>query len=55
MLSRAGKAVMIRNVAQSIPAYTMSCFMIPNTMCQEIERMMNAFWWESSPSTRKGY
>lgn len=26
LLSRAGKAVMIRNVAQMIPSYTMSCF-----------------------------
>lgn len=39
LLSKAGKAVMIRNVAQSIPAYTMSCFMIPKTLCQEIERL----------------
>lgn len=45
---------MIRNVAQTIPAYTMSCFLIPKTMCKEIERMMNAFWWESNSSNRKG-
>lgn len=52
LLSRAGKAVMIRNVAQSIPSYTMSCFMIPKTLCQE--RMMNAFWWKSNSSNNKG-
>lgn len=54
LLSRAGKAVMIRNVAQTIPSYTMSCFLIPKTLCQEIEGMMNAFWWRSSSNNRKG-
>lgn len=43
LLSRVGKTVLIRNVAQSIPSYIMSCFLIPKTLCQEIERMMTAF------------
>ncbi|KAL8111232.1 hypothetical protein AgCh_019083 [Apium graveolens] len=47
------KAVMIRNVAQMIPAYTMSCFLIPKGLCQEIERLMNAYWWKSSSPTSK--
>ncbi|WOH00018.1 hypothetical protein DCAR_0519374 [Daucus carota subsp. sativus] len=54
LLSRAGKAVMIKNVAQAIPSDTMSCFLIPKTLCQEIERLMNAYWWRSSSSASKG-
>ncbi|KAL8133871.1 hypothetical protein AgCh_009077 [Apium graveolens] len=54
LLSKAGKAVLIRNVAQSIPSYIMSCFMIPKSLCLEIERMMNAFWWKSNSSDNKG-
>lgn len=36
-ISRAGKTVLIRNVAQSIPCYCMSCFLFPKTLCQDLE------------------
>lgn len=35
LLSRAGKAVLIKNVASSIPSYCMSCFLIPKSLSQE--------------------
>lgn len=54
ILSRAGKSVMIKNVAQSVPTYCMSCFMIPKSLCQEIERMMNSYWWCSNNNNNKG-
>lgn len=46
-ISRAGKSILIRNVAQSIPSYCMSCFLLPKSMCQELERMFNNYWWSS--------
>lgn len=48
LLSRAGKVVPIRIVSQSFPSYTMSSLLIPKTLCQEIERIMNGFWWNSN-------
>ena len=44
LLSQAGKVV-IKTVAQAIPIFCMSSLLIPISLCQELERMMNSFWW----------
>jgi len=44
-LSKAGKEVMVKSVLQSIPAYVMSIYILPNSLIDEIEKMINAFWW----------
>ncbi|XP_058788236.1 uncharacterized protein LOC131662466 [Vicia villosa] len=44
-LSRAGKETMIKSVLQAIPAYIMSIFLIPDGVINDIERMINSFWW----------
>lgn len=54
LLSKAGKAVLIRNVAQAIPSYCMSCFLIPKSLCSELEIMMNGYWWKTNSATDKG-
>ncbi|XP_074348373.1 uncharacterized protein LOC141687107 [Apium graveolens] len=53
-MSKAGKTVMVKNVAQSIPAFSMSCFMLPKSLCSEMEKMMNSYWWGSSSNNNKG-
>lgn len=35
-----GKEVLIKSILQSIPSYDMSCFRIPKSICDEIERML---------------
>jgi len=53
-LSKAGREVMIKSVLQAIPSYVMSIFRLPNTFLDEIEKMMNAFWWGHGGTSKKG-
>ena len=39
LLSRAGKEVLIKVVAQSIPTYSMGVFQLPGKLCDELDTM----------------
>ena len=45
LLSKAGKEVLIKAVAQAIPTYTMSCFKIPDSLCDDLTSMIRNFLW----------
>ena len=45
LLSRAGKEILLKTVAQALPIYAMNTYLLPMELCREIERMMNSFWW----------
>src|SRR4051812_14436520 len=51
-LSKAGKEVMIKSVLQSIRAYIMSVYLIPDGVVRDIEKMLNAFWWGGGHNNR---
>ena len=53
LLSNAGKEILIKAVVQAVPAYTMSCFKFPNTLCDELTRMVKQFWWGQKKQERK--
>ena len=40
---RQGKEILIKVVAQAIPTYTISCFKLPDTLCEELMSMIRNF------------
>ncbi|CAH9130680.1 unnamed protein product [Cuscuta epithymum] len=53
-LSRAGKAVLIRNVLQALPNYAMNVFLLSKDLCDEIEKLLNGFWWKGNKFDQRG-
>ncbi|KAK5812542.1 hypothetical protein PVK06_027977 [Gossypium arboreum] len=45
-LSKGGKEVFIKAILQAIPTYTMACFQLPKTLCDEMEGIIVKFWWQ---------
>jgi len=53
LLSRAGKEVLTKAVAQSIPTYTMGVFQLLGKLCDELDAMCSRFWWGQIGEERK--
>ncbi|XP_019197205.1 PREDICTED: uncharacterized protein LOC109191090 [Ipomoea nil] len=52
LLSQAGKEILLKTVAQSMPTFSMSVFLLPISVCTAIERIMNRYWWDSGTDRR---
>lgn len=50
-LSQAGIKIILKAVVQAIPAYCMSVFQLPKSLCSQIHSLMNWFWWGSKSAT----
>lgn len=44
-LSREGKLVLLKSVIQSIPQHCMLIYLLPSSICKDIQRMMNSYLW----------
>lgn len=38
---------------QALPVFCMGVFRLPSGLCDELEKMMNSFWWRSKRDGRK--
>ena len=47
------KEVLIKSVAQAVPLYTMSCFLLPKNLCDELTRVIRQFWWGQTGNEKK--
>lgn len=52
-LSSSDKAVLIKSVAQEIPAYVMSVFRLPVSVCDDLTRLMRQYWWGVEKGKKK--
>lgn len=46
VLLQGGKEIFIKSVIQVIPAYVMSCFLMPKSFCLEVESILACYWWK---------
>lgn len=53
LLSKAGKEVLIKEVAYAIPTYAMACFDITKSVCEQISMMICRYWWSHQDKERK--
>lgn len=44
LLSAAGRELLVKVVAQSIPLYVMSCFLLPRYFCNDLNQLVARFW-----------
>lgn len=47
------KKYSLKAVAQAQPAHTMSCFLLPKSLFDEMTSMVQNFWWEQKGDERK--
>ncbi|XP_073362313.1 uncharacterized protein [Aegilops tauschii subsp. strangulata] len=48
-----GKELLIKVVAQTIPTFTMSCFDLTKSICEEISTAVCKYWWSQQDKTNK--
>ncbi|XP_074347541.1 uncharacterized protein LOC141686402 [Apium graveolens] len=53
LFSKGGKEILLKSVAQTLPSYAMSVFLLPLELCREIERLMCKFWWKTDSKKDK--
>ena len=52
-ISKAGREILIKTVAQAIPTYSISLFKLPKSICDNINSLVARYWWGQNREERK--
>ena len=52
-LSKAGKEILIKAIAQAIPTYVMGVFKLPFSVCDDLTKLIRNYWWGVERGKRK--
>lgn len=47
LFSSGGKDILIKAIVQAMPAYAMSVFKLPSILCEDMQKTIARFWWNS--------
>uniref|UniRef100_A0A453GEU8 Reverse transcriptase zinc-binding domain-containing protein n=1 Tax=Aegilops tauschii subsp. strangulata TaxID=200361 RepID=A0A453GEU8_AEGTS len=45
LIAKSGKETLVTTVAQAIPTFTMSCFYLTKSFCDELSSLIGNYWW----------
>ena len=52
LLSKGGKEVQVKSVAQAAPTFVMSCYLLPQGITDKLRSTTSNFWWSSKQNSR---
>lgn len=53
-VSQAGREILIKTVAQALPVYAMSIFLLPKEIIKDFERSLSRYWWGIKENSSSG-
>ena len=51
-LTKGGKEIFIKSVAQALPTYVMSCFLLPQDILNKLKSSIANFWWSTKENNK---
>ena len=52
-ISKTGREILIKTVAQAIPTYSVGIFRIPKALCDTINSTLAKYWWGQTKDEKK--
>ncbi|XP_024178259.1 uncharacterized protein LOC112184225 [Rosa chinensis] len=53
LLSSAGKEILIKAMAQTMPLYAMNCYLLPKGLCDDIHQLCASFFWGDTDAKKR--